>query len=63
MLQNRREGKGVMLYRSGRVYEGDWKGELRHGRGYEKYANGNVYIGAFGSGKAHGHGNYTWNGG
>jgi hypothetical protein len=47
-------GKGVMIYKSGRVYEGDWKDDLRDGHGYERYANGNVYKGSFETGKAHG---------
>lgn len=50
----RREGKGVMKYKSGRVYEGEWLNDLRHGRGYERYENGNVYLGQFETGKAHG---------
>lgn len=32
-----RFGKGVMKYKSGRIYEGEWMGDLRHGQGYEKY--------------------------
>jgi len=45
MAEGKRQGKGVMKYKSGRLYEGDWLKDLRHGRGYEKYENGNVYIG------------------
>lgn len=41
----KRVGKGVMIYKTGRFYEGEWLNDLRHGRGYEKYHNGNVYIG------------------
>jgi hypothetical protein len=54
IIEVKRHGKGIMKYKSGRVYEGDWLNDLRHGRGYEKYHNGNVYLGAFDSGKAHG---------
>jgi len=37
-LQNRlREGKGVIIYNNGRVYEGDWSDDKRHGRGYERF--------------------------
>ena len=43
----KRDGKGVMKYKCGRAYEGDWKNDVRHGRGYEKYENMNVYIGQF----------------
>ena len=43
-----------MLYKTGRIYEGEWLNDLRHGKGYEKYHNGNVYLGMFDTGKAHG---------
>jgi len=36
-----------MLYDSGRVYEGDFKSDIREGHGYEKYDNNNIYIGYF----------------
>lgn len=54
IVDKKRHGKGVMKYKSGRVYEGDWKEDIRHGRGYERYENGNIYIGQFENGKAHG---------
>jgi len=31
------EGKGIMKYKNGRVYEGHFKYDLRDGKGYEKY--------------------------
>lgn len=31
----KRHGLGVLVYRSGRVYEGEWQDEKRHGKGYE----------------------------
>lgn len=37
LLDGKRHGKGVMKYKSGRVYEGDWINDLRHGTGYERY--------------------------
>ena len=54
ILETKRNGKGLMKYKSGRVYEGDWVNDLRHGRGFEKYQNGNLYQGSFDTGKAHG---------
>jgi hypothetical protein len=57
---NMREGKGIMEYNNGRVYEGNWVNDLRNGTGYEKYANGNFYSGEFSNGKAHGKGYYKW---
>lgn len=29
------------MYKSGRVYEGEWCNNKRHGRGYDKFSNGN----------------------
>ena len=40
-----RHGKGIMLYHTGRRYEGSWHSDLRHSRGYEKHASGNTYTG------------------
>lgn len=54
IVETKRNGKGVMKYKTGRVFEGDWLNDLRHGKGYERYQNGNVYIGYFETGKAHG---------
>jgi hypothetical protein len=45
LVDSKRHGKGIMKYKSGRVYEGEWFNDLRHSRGYERYPNGNVYIG------------------
>ena len=59
-VEMRRTGKGIMRYKTGRIYEGDWLNDLRHGHGYERYANFNVYFGSFETGKAHGQGHYTW---
>ena len=43
-LENRkRHGKGVIVYKNGRVYEGDWVIDKREGRGFELYLSGNSY--------------------
>jgi hypothetical protein len=47
LINGKRNGKGIMKYKSGRVYEGEWLNDLRHGRGYERYENGNIYLGSF----------------
>jgi len=57
---NLRNGKGVMVYESGWVYEGEFEQDVWEGHGYEKYDNQNIYIGYFKKGKAHGKGLYTW---
>ena len=60
---DRRVGIGIMVYDSGRVYEGQWQNDRRHGQGYEHYSNGNTYEGAFERGKANGFGIYRWTSG
>jgi hypothetical protein len=47
-----RHGLGVMMYTTGRLYEGLWVKGKRHGKGYEKFKNGDVYIGEFAKGRA-----------
>ena len=42
-----RHGLGVMMYASGRIYEGFWVKDKRHGKGLEKFKNGDVYVGDF----------------
>lgn len=53
-----RQGKGIMKYQNGRLFEGEWENDQRHGRGYERYPNANIYQGEFQYGKAHGKGRY-----
>ena len=30
---NKREGRGIMVYRNGRVFEGSWLNDMREGKG------------------------------
>lgn len=60
LLNNKRNGAGVMIYRKCRLYEGYWQGDNRHGKGMERYSNGNRYEGDFKANKPHGKGVYTW---
>ena len=55
-----RHGLGVMLYASGRVYEGFWNCDRRHGKGFERFKNGDVYVGEFFKGRAEGKGKRVW---
>ncbi len=43
--ENKRSGNGVMIYQTGRRYEGTWIDDVRHGRGFERHPNGNFYQG------------------
>lgn len=58
--ERKREGRGVIVYDTGRVYEGNWLLDKRHGRGYERFANNNTFCGEYYDGKAHGKGVFTW---
>lgn len=62
MVEGKRHGLGVILYKTNRIYEGEWEHDLREGKGYEQYQNGNVYFGEFVNGKAHGKGRYECSG-
>ena len=55
-----RHGLGVMVYGSGRAYEGFWVHDKRHGRGYEKFSNGDVSQGQYVKGRMHGQGKRIW---
>jgi hypothetical protein len=37
--------KGIMIYYSGRIYEGEWLNDSKFGKGFELYPNGNAYEG------------------
>jgi len=58
----KREGRGIMKYTSNRVYEGDWKNDIRTGKGFERYTN-NTYVGEFKKSKPWGKGVYKWSNG
>lgn len=47
MIDNSRNGAGVMIYHNGRVFEGQWMSDKRQGMGYERYSNHNKYEGMF----------------
>ena len=51
MIENfkggQREGRGVLKYPDGSVYDGEFQGGLPEGRGFLRYPNGLVYDGEF----------------
>lgn len=55
-----RQGKGVMSYANGRVYEGEWLANKREGTGFERFQNGNSYQGFFEDNLPSGLGVYKW---
>lgn len=44
-------GKGIMKWKDGREFDGEFSNDLRVGRGNITEADGNVYIGVFKDGK------------
>lgn len=51
-----RHGKGVMTYRNGDVYEGEWVSNRRNGNGTMRYASGERYQGQWKDDERHGTG-------
>ena len=43
---NKRHGKGTMVWADGAKYDGSWKNDMAHGYGKFKYANGDIYEGS-----------------
>lgn len=54
------EGKGIMKYINGDVYDGDWENGVRQGDGIMKYYTGDVYDGEWVNGEKCGEGIFTW---
>ncbi|EAR94970.2 MORN motif protein (macronuclear) [Tetrahymena thermophila SB210] len=59
-MNQKRHGKGLMIYNNGRLYEGLWENDLKHGKGFEKFPNCSVYEGQYVNGKPEGIGTYTY---
>lgn len=54
------KGEGTVVYKHGKIYEGETKNGKYHGEGVLKLSNGTVYKGEFKNGKMHGHGTITF---
>ncbi|KAK7201546.1 phosphatidylinositol-4-phosphate 5-kinase-like protein [Novymonas esmeraldas] len=55
------EGYGVYTYaKTGDVYEGEWKADLKHGHGSYVFANGDRYVGQWYMGHKHGKGLFVF---
>ena len=48
------QGFGVLCYRNGEKYEGNWQADTAHGKGTLTYAGGDKYVGEWAEGKKHG---------
>ena len=45
LKNNKRDGKGIMIYNNGNKYEGEWKNDVKEGKGIMISNNGNKYEG------------------
>jgi hypothetical protein len=59
-VNGKRDGKGVMKYPDGAVYDGEWKDGQQHGEGKYTWSNGHIYVGEFRNGNLNGRGVYTY---
>ena len=50
------EGHGVLIFKSGKRYEGEFKAGYWHGKGHMEYSNGVTYTGDWANDKHEGHG-------
>lgn len=59
--QKKAHGRGLLRYREGDKYEGEWEDGLRHGQGeYFSKASGAKYEGEYQNDVKHGRGKYTY---
>lgn len=59
MKAGRREGTGVLLFRSGAKYSGEWRDNVKEGKGEYWYSNGDYYTGRFHNDLMDGPGRYV----
>ena len=59
-VKGKLEGRGIMTYTNGRVYEGEFKNNAPDGLAVESYENGDKYIGKFSKGFKSGYGLYVY---
>jgi hypothetical protein len=57
---SKREGKGLMIYSNGDVYEGSWQADLKHGYGILEKKNQDKYHGYWNNGLKEGQGYYYY---
>ena len=57
------EGKGIMYWNNGDIYEGDWKNDKREGKGIMFKKNGDIYEGEWKNGLYEGKGIMYWSDG
>jgi len=58
-----KHGRGKLVTRNNRSYEGDWERDKPHGFGINTFPNGKVYSGNFSKGRPVGDGKWTYSDG
>eukprot|EP01036_Dinobryon_divergens_P027651 gene27651-36461_t len=59
-VKGRKHGRGVFIYQSGDIYDGEWMMNQKHGMGTYTMSNGDKYIGEFNLGIRWGKGRYEF---
>ena len=57
------EGKGKMIWKSGCIYEGEWSNNLKEGKGFEVFPSGQKYEGNYKNSKRDGKGVFYYKNG
>lgn len=60
-IENKKDGRGRIVFDDGVKYEGDWKNDKKNGHGTQHYANGMIYNGEWKNGIYHGKGSLKYN--
>ena len=58
LLMILKDGKGVMIYKGGNKYDGEWKNDKKEGKGVFIYKSGSKYEGFFKNNVKDGHGGF-----
>ncbi|XP_063693685.1 uncharacterized protein LOC134825439 [Bolinopsis microptera] len=56
----KRQGRGIMTYPDGDLYDGFFNAGVKEGQGTQKWLDGSFYQGPFKEGKRHGKGVHQW---
>jgi len=56
----KRQGRGIMTYPDGDLYDGFFRAGVKEGQGTQKWLDGSFYQGPFKEGKRHGKGVHQW---
>ena len=63
LIDGKREGRGIIKWDNGDLYNGEWKNDKKEGKGIYCYNNGQRYEGDWYEDKKEGRGIYYWNNG